>query len=113
MVPVVYLDIPKLQQEQELNIRLNKNTGEFDLSLFTAFPEAFLDDIGFSSESLDTIFEPDTSPDHFDLQKELKKMDIKSVRAKEGDVYELGESRLMVSDSTNSEHILTLLIDTA
>src|SRR3989344_7641375 len=29
-VPVVYINIPDIEKEKELNIRLNKNTGEFD-----------------------------------------------------------------------------------
>src|ERR1017187_3049620 len=29
-VPVVYVNIPDIEKEKELNIRLNKNTGEFD-----------------------------------------------------------------------------------
>src|ERR1700690_623346 len=28
-IPAVYVNIPDLKKEQELNIRLNKNTGEF------------------------------------------------------------------------------------
>src|SRR5258708_4242470 len=31
--PVVYLNIPDVKKEKELNIRLNKNTGEFDFEL--------------------------------------------------------------------------------
>ena len=29
-VPVVYLSIPDIKKERELNVRLNRNTGEFD-----------------------------------------------------------------------------------
>src|SRR3989338_11253115 len=32
-VPVVYVNIPNLEKEKELNLRLNKNLGEFDLGL--------------------------------------------------------------------------------
>jgi ParB-like chromosome segregation protein Spo0J len=55
-VPVVYINIPDLEKEKELNIRLNKNVGEFDWNLLATFDEAFLNDIGFSSEELDDIF---------------------------------------------------------
>jgi len=30
-VPVVYLDIPDIEKEKELNLRLNKNVGEWSL----------------------------------------------------------------------------------
>ena len=56
-VPVVYVNIPDLEKEKELNIRLNKNTGEFDWNLLANFDEAFLADVGFSSEELDEVFE--------------------------------------------------------
>ena len=103
-VPVVYLDIPEEVKERELNLRLNKNQGDWDWDLLSEFDETLLDDIGFSSEELDTIFDIELEePETFDLEKELKKLDIKKVKAKKGDVYKLGDSRLMVGDSTIPE----------
>lgn len=100
-VPVVYVDIADELREKELNIRLNKNTGSWDLSLLSEFDESLLADIGFGSEELDEIFDLDIDePEQFDLKKELDKLDIKSVVAQKGDVYNLGDSRLMVGDST-------------
>lgn len=99
-VPVVYLDIPDIEKEKELNIRLNKNTGEFDWDLLKEFGESFLSDMGFSSEELDDIFENEETPEEFDLQKELAKLDIKEIKVKKGDVYDLNGSRLMCGDST-------------
>lgn len=100
-VPVVFLDIPDEAKERELNLRLNKNQGDWDYELLSEFDESLLADVGFSSEELDTIFDIDLEePDTFDLQKELKKLDIKSVEAKKGYVYKLGDSQLMVGDST-------------
>lgn len=40
-IPVVYVKIPDIKQEQELNIRLNRNTGEWDFSLLANFNEEF------------------------------------------------------------------------
>ncbi len=100
-VAVVYINIPDLEKEKELNIRLNKNVGEFDLNLLAEYDQTFLADIGFSSEEIDTVFELDVdTPEQFDLKKELEKLDIKKVSVKKGDVYQLGESRLMCGDST-------------
>lgn len=103
-VPVVYADIPDEDREKELNIRLNKNTGSWDYSLLSEFDEKLLSDIGFESEELDTIFDEDVeTPDSFDLQKELKRLDIHGIKAKKGDIYKLGDSRLMVGDSTTDD----------
>ena len=72
-VPVVYVDIPDLEKEKELNLRLNRNQGEFNLTLLAEFDESFLNDVGFDSEELDRIFEEDDTETEFDLKKELEK----------------------------------------
>ena len=78
-IPVVYVNIPDLEKEKELNLRLNKNTGDWDIDLLANFDESILLDIGFSSEELDEIFNIEDTPEEFDLQKELAKLDIKQI----------------------------------
>ena len=103
-VPVVYLDIPDEAKEKELNLRLNKALGEWDWGLLAEFDDSLLTDVGFTSEEMDLIFDIDIEEtENFDLDKELKKLDIKKVEAQKGDVYQLGNSRLMVGDSTIAE----------
>lgn len=100
-VPVVYIDIADEAKEKELNIRLNKNLGDWDYEMLAEFDESLLSDIGFDSTELDEIFDlSEDEPETFDLQKELAKLDIKKVSVQKGDVYQLGESRLMCGDST-------------
>jgi len=108
-VPVVYVDIPDLEKEKELNIRLNKNQGEFDLELLAQFDESFLADIGFDSEAMDKIFEDELIEEQFDLQKELDKLDIAEISVQKGDVYDLHGSRLMCGDSTIEADMLKLV----
>lgn len=107
-VPVVYINIDDEQKEKELCIRLNKNTGEFDFDLLAQFDESFLANIGFDSEELDKIFDVETDPEVFDLDKELKKLDIQKIEMKTGQVWKLGDSRLMVGDSTIEADMLKL-----
>lgn len=103
-VPVIYLDIPDEAKERELNLRLNKNQGDWDYELLAEFDESLLADAGFDSEELDSIFDIDVDePDSFDLEKELKKLDITKITVQKGDIYQLGESRLMCGDSTIAE----------
>lgn len=100
-VPVVYIDIADEAKEKELNIRLNKNLGDWDYEMLAEFDESLLSDIGFDSTELDEIFDlSEDEPETFDLQKELEKLDIKKVSVQKGDVYQLGDSRLMCGDST-------------
>ena len=91
-VPVVYVDIPDETKEKELNLRLNKNLGDWDYELLAEFDESLLTDVGFDSEELDAIFDLATEePENFDLEKELAKLDIKKITVKKGDVYQLGD----------------------
>jgi len=55
-VPVVYLHIADIASERELNIRLNKNHGEFDLGLLARFDKSLLSNVGFTSEEMDEVF---------------------------------------------------------
>lgn len=108
-VPVVYINIPNLEKEKELNIRLNKNTGEFDWDMLASFDETFLADVGFSSEDLDDIFAVEEQTEQFDLEKELKKLKIDKIAVKKGDIYDLDGSRLMCGDSTVPENFAKLM----
>ncbi len=108
-IPVVYVNIPDLEKEKELNLRLNKNQGEFDIALLAQFDESFLSDIGFSSEELDSIFDEGSQEEMFDLEKELKRLDIEEIKVKKGDIYELDGSRLMCGDSTIEGDVLRLM----
>ncbi len=109
-IPVVYLNIPDIEKEKELNLRLNKNTGDWDYDLLGQFDENFLSDIGFSSEELDSIFDIEI-PEEFDLKKELEKLDIKNITVKKGDIYQLGVHKLMCGDSTVEDDMLKLMGD--
>lgn len=110
-VPVVYVNLPDEDRERELNLRLNKNQGEWDNSLLAEFDQNILTDIGFSSEELDDIFIEDTTDKPWDMEKALEKAGVATVTAKTGDIYQLGDSRLMVGDSTNPEHFALLMND--
>lgn len=109
-IPVVYVNIPEVEREKELNLRLNKNQGEFDYGLLAKFDENLLKDIGFGSEEIDNIFDiDDTNTEIFDLEKELKKLKIDQINFQKGDVYALGDSRLMCGDSTIESDVLKLM----
>jgi len=110
-VPVVYINIPDIEKEKELNIRLNKNLGDWDWNLLANFDESFLSGIGFSSEEMDEIFGIDETTEMFDLAKELQKLDIKNIQIKKGDVYQLGKNKMMCGDSTIKQDVLKLMND--
>jgi DNA modification methylase len=106
-MPVVFVNLTP-EKEIELNLRLNRNQGEFDLDMLAEFDSALLLDIGFTSEDIDDIFPTVKNEEQFDLQKELDKLDI-TVEAKKGEVYDLDGSRLMIGDSTIESDMLKLM----
>jgi len=109
MVPVVYINIPDIEREKELNLRLNKNTGEWDWNLLANFDETFLSDLGFSSEDLDEVFKLEDIPEEFDLAKELKKLNIEKIEIQKGDLYRLGAHKMMCGDSTIEKDMMKLM----
>ncbi len=109
-MPAVYVNLPDIEQEKKLNLLLNRATGDWDWELLSKFDETMLDEVGFTSEELDLIFNIELDePEQFDLEKELAKLDITNITVQKGDVYKLGDSRLMCGDSTISEDFDNLM----
>jgi DNA modification methylase len=107
-VPVVYLDIPEVDKEMELNVRLNKNSGEWDFDLLASFNLKTLETVGFSSKDIDKMFGLDEPDDNeFDADAELEKIIVP--KSKLGDVYKLGNHRLMCGDATKIEDVEKLM----
>ncbi len=111
-VPVIYLDIADAEKEKELALRLNKNLGEWSWELLAKFDESLLADVGFTSEELDQIFDlDDVNPEPWDLQKELAKLDINQIDIKKGDLFQIGDYRLLCGDSTVEADVQKLMGD--
>ena len=108
-MPVVYINISEIEKEKELNLRLNKNLGEFDLNLLKSFAEDFLVDVGFSSEEIDSVFDIDTTSEQFNLEHELDKLNIKEIKVQKGDIYKIDDSFVMCGDSCIESDMLKLM----
>lgn len=110
-VPVVYVNISDENKEKELNLRLNRNTGDWDFNLLAQFDSTLLEDVGFTSQDLDDIFNIDVTPEEFNLEKELEKLNIAEIEIQKGQIWQLGDHRLMCGDSTSEEEMLKLFGD--
>jgi len=108
-VPVVYVNIPDIEKERELNLRLNKNIGEWDYELLKEFDLNLLLDVGFGDEDLSNIWNDslETDEDNFDVAKEVAQ--IKKPKVKLGDLYQLGDHYLICGDSTQLETVKRLV----
>ncbi len=107
-VPCVEVDLP-LAQERELNVRLNKNTGDFDYeALAKGFEISDLMDWGFTEEDfsflkeepVEGLCDPDDVPEA--PEKPITVL---------GDVWVLGNHRVMCGDSTSADNVSKLLGD--
>ena len=113
-VDVVVVDM-NTEKEKALNIALNKISGEWDtdkLALVIADLQGADFDVsltGFDPEELDDLFRDDVKDgvkeDDFDVEAELQK----PVFSKAGDLWMLGEHRLLCGDSTKPETYVLLM----
>ena len=109
-MPVVYVNLPDINKERELNLRLNKNLGSWDYDMLANFNEEQLVNIGFDENELDEIFGLEKADD-FNAKEELDKA-VKNPRGvKTGDIWQLGDHKLIIGDSTNKENWKNLLGD--
>ncbi len=108
-VPVVYLNIPEIEREKELNLRLNKNLGSWDEELLKLFDTNMLMNVGFTPDELNGFFDDvlDIQDDGFNVKEELEKITVPET--KPGDMYELGGHRLICGDSLNPETVQKLM----
>jgi len=108
-VPVVYLNIPNIDKEKELNLRLNKNTGSWDIELLKSFDIELLLDIGFDDSELEDIWDEHLTveDDGFDTAKEIEKISVP--KTKPGCIYRLGVHTLGCGDAQDSSFVAKLM----
>ena len=103
------------EKEKALNIALNKISGDWDTDklalLITDLQGSDLDVslTGFEPAEIDALFKDDikdgVKDDNFDVEAELKKPTI----TKSGDIWTLGNHRLICGDSTKAETLELLM----
>jgi len=103
-VPCVEVNLTP-EKERELNIRLNKNTGEWDWdSLANYFDVTDLLEWGFTDDELQ--FEPELVEGRID-DDEIP--EVEEAITKSGDLWLLGEHRVLCGDSTKKEDVEQLM----
>ena len=109
-VPVVFIDLDE-KHERALNLRLNRNTGEFNIELLKNFDIGELLDVGFNDSDLGDIWNDalETDDDDFDQEKAVKQATDTSIEL--GDMFQLGKHRLICGDSTDAGVLKRLVGD--
>ena len=104
-VPVLEVDLT-YEKERELNIRLNKNTGEWDMdNLANFFDMDELIDWGFDE---DELILPEEEP-IAGLIDDDEVPEVEESICKAGDLWILGEHRLLCGDATKKEDVEVLM----
>lgn len=90
------------EEERELNLRLNKNTGQFDFDKLADFDEEMLMGVGFEANELDDIFDIEPAEDQQPEEPPAQPW------VKRGDIFKLGDHLLMCGDATDPADIARL-----
>jgi DNA modification methylase len=91
--------------EKELNIRLNANTGSWDWdTLANDWDVVDLEAWGLEIPQFDTVEELEASEDDYEVPEGGIETDIVI-----GDLFEIGEHRLLCGDSTDSDAVARLM----
>ena len=101
-IPVVFVEIPDIETEQELCLSLTRKTGHIDWDKLANISEDILKNSGFDEKDIDTMLstaygQEDKAPD--DVAPELPEIP----KTKKGDLYILGNHRLLCGDATSVE----------
>ena len=117
-VDVVFVDEPDLNREKALNIALNKISGEWDfVKLADIIDELELNDFdipltGFDDSELENFGIEEDQNEHEPVEvaeDDYEEHDELEVTVQTGDIYILGNHRLMCGDSTKTEDVALLM----
>ena len=118
-VDVVFVDEPDLNREKALNIALNKISGEWDfVKLADIIDELELNDFdipltGFDEQELENFYIEEENPKEHEpvevAEDDYDEPDDLEVTVQTGDIYILGNHRLMCGDSTKKEDLALLM----
>jgi DNA modification methylase len=119
-VPVIWLDL-SVEQARLLNLALNKISGSWDDALLARLladlqssPDVDLSLSGFGEDEIKDLLrsletrEKREQVESFDLDEALEEA-TRAPRAKPGDLWVLGDHRLLCGDSTDPEAVVRLL----
>ena len=113
-LPVVYVDLDE-SQEKQLNLALNRISGEFDTDKLAELLKelesqgADLDLTGFTTSEIDDLIRGLETPDEGMTDPDMVPDPLDEPATQSGDLVYLGRHRLLCGDAANPEDIAKLL----
>lgn len=96
------------EEFKEYLLTSNRNSGDWDWNILKNFNKDTLWSAGFDSKEIDKIFhEKEVKDDKFDAETEYGQIQVPD--SKPGEVYILGDHRLMCGDATKPEDLAKLM----
>lgn len=104
----IEVDVPREVQDQRM-LKDNLHSGKWDWDKLKGFDVNFLHNAGFRFDEMGDLFKDKNtvSNDKFDMEKAIE--EIKEPKTKRGDIYILGEHRLMCGSSQDGEQVEILM----
>lgn len=90
------------KEVKELNLRLNRNTGEWDWELLSEIDSDLLEEVGFEESELDNLVKAELA-DEFDEEEAFQKSVQKPRGVRPGDIWRLGDHILVCGNATHQE----------
>lgn len=117
---VIIVDLPDKNDEIAANIALNQITGEFEkdalMGLLIQLEGSGYDTMaaGFSTHDLSELFaqvdlQTEAQDDHYDIDKAEKAAEAAEPVTKPGDIWRMGEHRLMCGDAADASDVGILM----
>lgn len=109
-VSVLYVNIADVEVELELNLRLNRNQGSWDWNLLKEYAIENLIKVGFEEMDLGKYWDNElgVEDDNFDAKKAIDTV-IKNPVSKPGDLFQLGNHKVICGDCTDLEVLKQLV----
>lgn len=109
LISVIYIKIEDENLERELNLRLNRNQGSWDWQLLKEYEIDELLKVGFDEVDLGKYWDNElgVEDDLFDIDKAIEEVK-KNPIAKLGDLFQLGNHRIICESATDLEVVKRL-----
>jgi hypothetical protein len=112
LVSVMYINVADDATERELNLRLNRNQGSWDWNLLKEYTIDDLIKVGFDEIDLGKYWDNElgVEDDNFDAKEAIEQV-IKNPTAKVGDLFQIGNHKVICGDSTDPSIVKKLVGD--